>query len=88
MLSIMESSPQPLSPETEDLLARHGGPLTVPGQRGDYVVMRPDIYAAMLGLSDNDEAETLAAVRRGLADLDAGRTQDLDEALDELDQAR
>jgi predicted transcriptional regulator len=39
----------------------------------------------MLGLSDNDEAESLASVRHGLADLDAGREQDLDEAVDELD---
>jgi hypothetical protein len=47
--------------------------------------MRSDIYDAMLGLSNSDEAETLASVRRGLADMNAGRTQTLDEAFDELD---
>jgi predicted transcriptional regulator len=31
------------------------------------------------------EAETLASVLRGLADLEAGRVQDLDEAFNELD---
>lgn len=78
-------SQQPLPSEIEDLLGLHGGPVVVPGQRGQYVVMWPDVYAAMLGLGDNAEAETLASVRRGLADVEAGRTQDLDEAFDELD---
>jgi PHD/YefM family antitoxin component YafN of YafNO toxin-antitoxin module len=81
----METSSQPVSPEIEELLGQHGGPLVVPGQRGQYVMMRPDVYAAMLGMGDDEEAETLASVRRGLADLEAGRTQDLDEAFDELD---
>ncbi len=80
----MELPLQPIAPETEALLQHHGGPLAVGGQQGEYVLMRSDIYVAMLGLSDSDEAETLASVRRGLADLDAGRTQDLDEAFDEL----
>lgn len=49
--------------------------------------MRRDVYDAMLGLSDDDEAETLAAVRRGLAEVDAGRTLDADGTLARL-QAR
>ena len=82
----MDTSPQqPLASELEDLLGQHGGPLVVPGQRGQYVMMRPDVYAAMLGMDDDAETETLASVRRGLADVEAGRTQDLDEAFDELD---
>jgi len=51
----------------------------------EFVLMRSAIYVAMLGLSDSDEAETLASVPRGLADMEAGRTQDLDEAFNELD---
>jgi len=43
------------------------------------------VYQAMLGLGEEDAAETLASVRRGLADMEAGRTQDLDEAFNELD---
>ena len=84
MLNFMETSRQPITPETEALVQQHGGPLTVAGQQGDIVMMRSDVYIAMLGLGDNDEAETLASVRRGLADVDAGRPQDLDEAFDEL----
>lgn len=76
---------QPIAPETEALLQHHGGPLAVAGQQGQYVLMRSDVYVAMLGLSDSDEAETLASIRRGLADMEAGRTQDLDQVFDELD---
>jgi predicted transcriptional regulator len=81
----MQLPPQPIAPETEALLQCHGGPLAVSGERGEYVLMRSDIYEAMLGLSDNEEAETLASIRRGLADMEAGRMQDLDEVFDELD---
>lgn len=81
---IMEVPLQPLTPDAEHMLAKHGGPLTLPSTRGDFIIMRPDVYAAMLGIGPDDEAETLAAVRRGLVDLDAGRVQPLDEAFDEL----
>ncbi|TWT87119.1 hypothetical protein Mal64_26540 [Pseudobythopirellula maris] len=70
--------------QTESLLQSNGGPLNLAGQLGDYVVMRRDVYNAMLGLGEDDEAETLASVRRGLADVDAGRTQDANEALARL----
>jgi hypothetical protein len=81
----MESPAQRWTIEIEELLQRHGGPLAVCGQQGDYVLMRSDVYVAMLGLGGDEEAEMLASIRRGLADLDAGRTQDIDEAFDELD---
>jgi hypothetical protein len=76
---------QLIAPATEALLQQLDGPLTVPGTRGNYVVTRAEIYSAMLGISDDNEAETIASVRRGIADLKAGRTQDLDEAFNELD---
>jgi hypothetical protein len=83
----MSTSNNALTPETEALLIQHGGPLAIPGEHGDYVLMRTDVYQAMLGFGDDDEAETLAAVRRGIADLRAGRTFDLDEVFDELDRS-
>ena len=43
--------------------------------------MRLDVYDAMLGISNDEEAQTLASVRRGLADVDAGRTHDAPDAL-------
>jgi hypothetical protein len=81
----METSLRPLTPETESLLQQHGGPLALSGQKGKYVVMRADVYVAMLGVGDDDEAETLASVRRGIADMEAGRTRDIDEVFEELD---
>jgi len=81
----MASLNSPITPETEALLQHHGGPLAITGDQGDYVLMRSDIYIAMLGLSDGAETETLASLRRGLDDLEAGRTEDLDDAFDDLD---
>ena len=70
-----------INPEAEQTLAAIGGPLAIDGLHGRYVVMRADVYEAMLGISDSEEAETLASVRRGLADVDAGRTYQVSEAL-------
>lgn len=36
--------------------------------------------------SENEELETLESVLRGLADLDAGQTEDLDEAFHDHDE--
>jgi hypothetical protein len=44
-----------------------------------------DVYDAMLGLGVGDEGETIASIRRGLADLEADRTRDLDEVFADLD---
>lgn len=76
----MDTPLSPFTPETESLLQQHGGPLSMAGHQGSYVVMRADVYEAMLGLEADEEAETLASVRRGIADVKAGRTHELDAA--------
>jgi PHD/YefM family antitoxin component YafN of YafNO toxin-antitoxin module len=81
----MEMPNLPIGLEAENLLQQHGGPLILPGQKGDYVVMRADVYDAMLGMETDDEAETIASVRRGLADMEAGRMRDLDDVFHDLD---
>jgi hypothetical protein len=81
----MDMPQLPIGPETEALLLQHGGPLSVSGQQCQYVVMRSDVYIAMLGFGADEEAEALASLKRGLADLEAGRTYDLDEAFRDLD---
>ena len=81
----MDIPSSPIAPETESLLQQHGGPLTLAGQYGDYVVMRSDVYDAMLGIVADEEGETLASVRRGLADMSAGRTRDLEDVFADLD---
>ena len=75
---------RPITPETEQALQQSGGPLQIAGEQGKYVVMRLDVYDAMLGISDDEEAQTLASVRRGLAEVDTGRTHDANEAFDRL----
>ena len=80
----METPSSPLTSAVVNLLAQHGGPLSINGTHGDYVVMRSDVYEQMLGLGEAEEAETPAAVKRGLADLDAGRTVSLEEAMKQL----
>lgn len=74
-----------LSPEHEAFVAAgQGGPVYFDGSGGKYVVMRTDIFDAMLGVGDESLAATLAAVREGLADVEAGRTQDANEFFDKL----
>lgn len=71
--------------KTEQALQLTGGPLQIAGAHGQYVVMRQDVYDAMLGISDDDDAETLASVRRGIADVDTGRTHGINEAFQRLE---
>ena len=80
----METPSSPFTPETESLLQQFGGPLSLAGEHGSYVVMRTDVYEAMLGLESDEEAETLASVRRGVADVQAGRTHGVEEAFTKL----
>jgi hypothetical protein len=74
-----------LTPEHEAAVAAgQGAPVFFDGSNGQYVVMRTDVYDAMLGLGDDELAATLAAVRRGIADVAGGRTQDAEEFFEEL----
>jgi predicted transcriptional regulator len=76
---------QHLTPEHESAIeAGQGGPIFFGGSRDKYVVMRSDVYDAMLGIGDDSLEATLAAVRQGLADVEAGRTQDADEFFADL----
>jgi len=82
----MSIDPLYLNAETEAAIeAQHGGPLSVSGQRSDYVVMRMDVYRDIMGVgSDEEFAASVAAVREGLADVRAGRTRVAREFLEEL----
>jgi hypothetical protein len=80
----MIETPNPITSEAESILQQSGGPLQFDGEQGKYVVMRRDVYDAMLGVSDDEEAETLASIRRGLADVDSGRTHNADQTFQQL----
>jgi hypothetical protein len=74
-----------LTPEHEATVAAgQGGPVYFDGSQGTYVVMRSEVYDAMLGLGDESLAAKLAAVRQGIADVEAGLTQDADEFFGDL----
>ena len=76
-----------LTPEHEAAIAAgQGKPVYFDGTNGKYVVMRTDVYDSMLGLGDDTTEAILAAVRLGIADVEAGRTQDSEEFFDELMQ--
>ena len=82
----METSHQFLPPEIEAAVeAQHGGPVSVPGQHGKYVVMNVDVYGGALMGSPEELADSVAAIKRSLAQAAAGQTRDADEALDELE---
>lgn len=84
----METTLSPLAPETEAVvLAQHGGPVTVPGSQQEYVVMTMQAYRDLLGIGTEEEYQaSLAALRRSLADVEAGRTTDADEFFDEFER--
>jgi hypothetical protein len=82
----MDTSPQFLPPEIEAAVAaQHGGPVSVSGQHGKYVVMNVDVYGGVLNASPEEFSDSVAAIKRSLAQAAAGQTRDTDVALDELE---
>jgi PHD/YefM family antitoxin component YafN of YafNO toxin-antitoxin module len=81
------STNQPFLPaEIEAAVAQqHGGPISIAGQHGRYVVMNVDIYAAGMNATPDELADSVASIKRSLAQAAAGQTRDLDEVFDELD---
>lgn len=60
--------------------AHHGGPIKVPGQQGDHVVMTMEAYYDLIGISDAEEFErSVAEIKISLAQVAAGETISLEE---------
>jgi PHD/YefM family antitoxin component YafN of YafNO toxin-antitoxin module len=82
----MEASFQFLPPEIEAAVeAQHGGPVSVSGQHGKYVVMNADVYGGVLEATAEELSDSVAAIKRSLAQAAAGQTRDVDVALGELE---
>ena len=65
--------------------AQHGGPLRIAGDERSYVVMSDEMYRELSGVADDaDLDESVAALQRAMADVQAGRTRPASEFLDEL----
>ena len=82
----MEATHQFLPPEIEAAVeARHGGPVSVPCQHGKYIVMNADVYGGVLEATPEELADSVAAIKRSIAQAAAGQTRDADEVFDELE---
>ena len=82
----METSSQFLPPEIEAAVAaQHGGPVSVPGQHGKYIIMNADVYGGVLEATPKELSDSVAASKRSLAQAAAGQTRDADVAFDELE---
>jgi hypothetical protein len=75
-----------LSPEIEAAIdAQHGGPVSVAGQHGKYVIMNAELFGGIMEAMPEELADSVAAIKRSLVQAAAGQTRDADEALDELE---
>jgi hypothetical protein len=86
ILHSMETSPQFLPPKIEAAVeAQHGGPVSVPGKHRKYVVMNVDVYGGVLEPTPHELADSVAAIKRSLAQAAAGQTRDADQSFDDLE---
>lgn len=72
-----------LTPELENALSQAGG--FVHGQ--SFVLMSIDTYRDMMGVgTDQEMRSSLDAIHRGLDDIEAGLTHDMEDVFRELDE--
>ena len=71
--------------EQRRLVETHQGCVSLEGETEHYVLMRFELYRELLGIgSDAELQDSLRSIRAAWADVQAGRTRPLREALDEL----
>jgi hypothetical protein len=82
----METSFPSLPPEIEAaVVAQHGGPVSVPGQQGEHVVMSMATFRDLIGVGSEEEfARSAADLQISIAQADAGKTMSLDEVRQKL----
>ena len=83
----MDMTPK-LNAELSNALQISEGELEVidPATNRTYVVVEQAVLARAKAVLERQEQEDLAAVKRGLQDVEAGRTMPLDEAFDSIRQ--
>ena len=84
----MEANQPSLPLEIEAAVAQHhGGPVSIVGQHGSYVVMNADVYSGqMTETTDAERADSIAAIKRSLAQAAAGELDDAERFFQELGQ--
>ena len=82
----MNANQQLLPAEIEAAVAQqYGGPIAVPGQHNQHVVMSMAVFRDMMGVGSDQEFErSIEALNASLADAAAGRTLSLEEAAAKL----
>jgi hypothetical protein len=78
----MESNAFALPSEIETAVAlHHGGPVAVPGQQGEHVVMSMAVFRDMMGVGTEEQlSRSVEALKESLAQAAAGETMSLEEA--------
>jgi hypothetical protein len=84
----MEMNQPSLPIDIEAAVAQHhGGPISVAGQHGNYVVMNADVYSNQMADGTATEyANSIAAIKRSLAQAAAGQLEDADLFFEQLEQ--
>ena len=77
-----------LTNELQDAVKQHdGGPVEVEGDELSCVLMSVDVYRSLIGDlpgNDQDYAECVDGIRRGLASIERGEGIPLDNAFDSI----
>jgi hypothetical protein len=69
------------------VVQQHGGPVSIPGTHGTYVVMNADVYGTqMVQASAEEFADSIAAIKRSLAQAAAGELEDVEQFFRDLEQ--
>jgi hypothetical protein len=84
----METSDPHLPLEIEAaVVQQHGGPVAIPGAHGTYVIMDADLYGGQMAqVTAEEHADSIAAIKRSLAQAAAGQVSDADQFFQELEQ--
>lgn len=84
----METSIPQLPLEIEAaVVQQHGGPVSISGLHGEYVVMNADMYCGQMAQASAEErADSIVAIKRSLAQAAAGELEDADEFFARLEK--
>ena len=73
--------------DIERAVQQNHGVTEADGENTTYVVMSIDLYREVMGIgSDEDLEDSLRCIRKGLADVEAGRTMPADEFFEQFDK--
>ena len=66
---------------------QHGGPIAIAGAHGKYVLMNADVYSdQMVQATKGEYADSIAAIKRSIAQGDAGELEDAETFFAELER--